>query len=548
MTDSSFVTKSRFFVAATALGLLANWPILAPLWRSDSVAAAAGHSATAVALSLVCLLAFSSFRYVGFLLVPLLCLSAALYLHFGVVVNAHLFAGIFQTQPQEVRTFLTLTLLIKLAVGLLLGIGLAWYLKPRTPTRWYRTALGLAALAGYLIIIYAAKPHWAKNSTLFPYNIHRGLSDYLGIRAKTQAKLLSKQNLGNAFPLDVTAVDPDLTLVFVLGESARADHLPFNGYYRQTMPKLTKFANLISFHDVWSCGGDTGRSLPCLMTRATREDRDRSNSETSFVSVLRSARFDTSWISADGRAYDWTIPINTIASEAEHLYFREEATAFLRRGNITPPCEGCDGYHLPLTLDLIRQAREHARSIVVMQTHGSHLEFADRYPKSDALFKPECSESFQNIRNCSLQEVANSYDNTVLYTDHILYELIEKIKDRNALLIYVADHGQHLGEDNEFFHGYLVQDHSRAPIRRVPWLVWASDTYAARHPDTLATMRANSERAISHDYVFHSVLDCIGIKSDVVDRSLSICSEQMSPRSAPPPMAYQDDRLPAKGE
>ena len=55
-------------------------------------------------------------------------------------------------------------------------------------------------------------------------------------------------------------------------------------------------------------------------------------------------------------------------------------------------------------------------------------------------------------------------------------------------------------------------------------MVWASNSYKAEYPKKwLAIKEAVKNNNISHDYIFHSILDCLGIQSEIVDRSLSLC-------------------------
>ena len=63
-------------------------------------------------------------------------------------------------------------------------------------------------------------------------------------------------------------------MVFVVGETARADHFGLNGYTRNTTPLLAKQSNLYSFKDAVSCGTSTAYSVPCMFSYANRENYD----------------------------------------------------------------------------------------------------------------------------------------------------------------------------------------------------------------------------------------------------------------------------------
>ena len=87
---------------------------------------------------------------------------------------------------------------------------------------------------------------------------------------------------------------------------------------------------------------------------------------------------------------------------------------------------------------------------------------------------PECTEEGTK---CSIQEEINAYDNSILYTDHFLHDLTEKLKDKNAIVFYTSDHGESPGENNGMrLHG--TPRHIAPPEQfRVPFIVWMSDNY-----------------------------------------------------------------------
>jgi lipid A ethanolaminephosphotransferase len=98
--------------------------------------------------------------------------------------------------------------------------------------------------------------------------------------------------------------------------------------------------------------------------------------------------------------------------------------------------------------------------------------------------------------------------------------VIERVKDRNALVIYTSDHAESLGEGGRFLHG-----HEDAPEDyAVPMMWWASDSFIARHEAAWKKLESHAKDTASHDVIFHSLLDCAGISSSVIDPSLSLCA------------------------
>ncbi|WP_289303273.1 sulfatase-like hydrolase/transferase, partial [Methylophaga sp. UBA3996] len=85
------------------------------------------------------------------------------------------------------------------------------------------------------------------------------------------------------------------------------------------------------------------------------------------------------------------------------------------------------------------------------------------------------------LQKCSNEELRNAYDNTILYTDHVLAQLIQYLDNLSSqsidtAMIYVSDHGESLGEHNLYLHG---TPYFAAPSQQthVPMVVWLSDNY-----------------------------------------------------------------------
>ena len=114
----------------------------------------------------------------------------------------------------------------------------------------------------------------------------------------------------------------------------------------------------------------------------------------------------------------------------------------------------------------------------------------------------------------------NSYDNTILYTDYFLAEVINRLRDRKAVLLYQSDHGEALGEEGVWLHA------SDSPAaHRAAGFVWLSPAYEAAHPTYLEALRRNASRPYRTDYLFHSVLDAGAVRSPYLDASLSVFNE-----------------------
>jgi lipid A ethanolaminephosphotransferase len=151
--------------------------------------------------------------------------------------------------------------------------------------------------------------------------------------------------------------------------------------------------------------------------------------------------------------------------------------------------------------------------LIVLHTSTSHgPSYSKKYPPQFEVFKPVCNSV--ELSKCSQEELINAYDNTIVYTDYILSQLIDnlnQLKDYNSAMIFVSDHGESLGEKNLYMHGLPL---SLAPEEqyKIPFIVWMSDSTKQVKPNTL----------LSQNHVFHSVLNFLGIESPIYDEKMNI--------------------------
>ncbi len=313
-----------------------------------------------------------------------------------------------------------------------------------------------------------------------------------------------------------------LAVIVVVGESARADHFGLNGYQRPTTPIMEKTPSLLNFADAHSCSASTTVAIPCMLTRMTMSDLpgeySSSNRKTylyqqiatekSFISVFRKHGFDTAWFSLNYLLGRKNAPISMLLNEAETVVFRNETEAGY--------AEALDESLLG-KLDRYLEAHDD-RLMLALHTRGSHWNYSQRYPPAFKHFTPECAE--RAPYQCGSKQLVNSYDNSILYTDWFISEVIKRVENRNAIIFYTSDHGESLGEDGIYTHSVM----SRREQRHIPLIIWASETYRGLNGDLFDTLATRRKNPVSHDNMFHTILGCSGITGDVIDKELDLCS------------------------
>jgi glucan phosphoethanolaminetransferase (alkaline phosphatase superfamily) len=301
----------------------------------------------------------------------------------------------------------------------------------------------------------------------------------------------------------VAPQSPEL-YVLVVGESSRRHNWELYGYGRDTNPRLAKMENLVVFRDVVTQAAVTRMSVPLILTRGSIEDEQRAMRERSIVSLFHEAGFATHWLSTQQRD-PFTGAINRYPKEADSARF------FERRH---------DGVLVDALRELLAEdGAGEQKMFVVIHTLGSHFTLTSRYPRDFARFPDGLESSFLPDGNSGWSDrehLVNAYDNTVLYTDHVLAELIGVLQKRPGIkgLFYVSDHGDNLRDDARDLFGHYHNNEYDLPI---PMLFWYSDEYARSYPEKLEIARANSSRPLNTRAVFYSLSDLAAIRLDDPD-------------------------------
>lgn len=297
----------------------------------------------------------------------------------------------------------------------------------------------------------------------------------------------------------------DFTLVLVVGESLRSDHLQLLGAERLTTPRLAAEPGLVAFNG-WSCDTSTRHALACMFVRhEALEPSDGWSpdrvTEGPVFDVFDHLGFDVELYAMQAEAGFYR------QTRAHHFRLREEVAAGRPEG------QPLDEWLLPPVQQKLARTPG-GRQLIVLHMKGSHFHYSARHPRAFARWQPECLDVQQN---CTETELRNSYDNSILYTDHVLAELLNLLRDRPALLVVTSDHGQSISATARF-HG---TPRAIAPPeqRRVPLLFWASPPLLAQ-PPFAARMQALRDRAaasadtpVPHGHLFASLLGCAGIES-----------------------------------
>lgn len=327
-----------------------------------------------------------------------------------------------------------------------------------------------------------------------PYNIYSATQNYL-----------KKSNLAlDSIETKLTTNDEDLNIIFVLGETVRADHLGLNGYSRNTTPLLSKRKNIISYPNIYTNLTYTAVSVPQILTNKSIFNTQRMDKSYSIYSVLNQTKYTTYWIGNQTPEKSFSKLINQN-----------------KKVEIIDPYRSVFSYHKKHDIELLQPFKSSFKisknQFFTIHMIGSHWYYESRYPESFKIYKPTTNSKY--IPSTTDEQMINSYDNTLHYLDFVLNELISTIEDTNSVIIYLSDHGEILGENGKWLHAQESKASTNPAM-----IVWYSDIFKTSHPKLVKNLTSNSQKKITTDFLYHSILDLISVKNTKFDKNQSIFS------------------------
>lgn len=307
----------------------------------------------------------------------------------------------------------------------------------------------------------------------------------------------------------ISATDTDRELIiFVVGETARADRFSLNGYERETNPLLKKEA-VTSFSNVWACGTSTALSVPCMFSIYNQSEYSDAKAQTTenILDILKRAGIAVTWLDNNSDSKGVALRVN----------FED-----YKRPEKNPICDlECRDEGMLANLQTYIDNHQEGDLFIVLHQMGNHgPAYYKRYPKTFEKFSPACQTN--QLENCSKEEIDNAYDNAILYTDYFLSKVIQVLKDNDAqfetALFYVSDHGESLGEHGVYLHGlpYFIAPDEQL---RVPAIMWFGDNFNDPAVKSLSNRR---DGKYSHDNIFHTILGFMEIETSLYNKELDI--------------------------
>lgn len=436
------------------------------------------------------------------------CISLYFITFYGVLIDSDMIQNVVQTDIKEVKDLLSWRLVLSVIIVLLFCVFiLRIRIENNTEQGFFKKirVRVLSALLGCSIFLIAFVPLSKTfipffrtyneirmyNIPFYPiYAVYRYYVRFL--KPKSEFKTIGD----DAFKEDNATKK---LLVLVVGETARAANYSLGGYTKNDTNFYTNKNNVVFFDNFSSCGTATAVSLPCMFSLSKRQNYSSSEYQENVMDILQKTGVKASWI--DNNSGECKGVCDRLSDKQQLSSDWDE--------NLLP--------FLKERLDSLD-----TQNIIVLHLQGSHgPAYYKRYPSEFKKFTPTCDTN--ELSKCDSEALINTYDNTLLYTDYLLSEIIKLLKEKKdyeSSLLYLSDHGESLGENGIYLHG---MPYAIAPSYQthIPVIFWSSDE------NLMTTAQNHKSLNLSQDNLFSTLLGYFNIQTAVYEPSYDLLNQAL---------------------
>ena len=302
-------------------------------------------------------------------------------------------------------------------------------------------------------------------------------------------------------------------VVLIIGESFARFHSSLYGYDKLTNPHLKTLHDkflLFCFDSIDAPAPTTSISFQYMLTTFDREEKKHQITKWyehhSVIELMEECGFDCYWFSNQARAGNLNYIARVFAESCKQSFFfqQEGAIDYSNRHDIVL---ADSSYQFVQKMNLHNQ-----HNFIIYHMMGSHFVYSKRYTnqfnrfsKNDYIKYPE-----------NQREILATYDNSLLYNDYVVNQIIDIYKDVETIILYVPDHGQDMFRSSPDYHthGKINDPVSYAYGVEIPFMIYASPLYQERHPDVVERIkyRQNHTKVWNSENLPYLIMDLIGVK------------------------------------
>lgn len=430
------------------------------------------------------------------------------------LVGAGIVTALLQTNSHESGEFLRMYVGVKGAAAAVLLVvailaGRRWLKEPRLTlsTRHRRSRALLLFLAAGLAAggcLWQQYHSFVVNDSLDIPVVRFGRAVDTSVRNIQAFENLKQQASAD---VELTANGSDVPyVVFILGEATNRDRLHLYGYPLANTPNLDELAakgDIAVFRDTISPKSATVPVLRELFTFHDVESDQEWYHYNNLIDVMKAAGYRTYWLSNQESSGIWGNVAQLFAGRSDVKQFTQLRESHEDSGKL-------DEELFPL-LDQALQ-KPAAKNFYVLHLMGGHGLYYMRFPYSFSKFTKDDVPAPQDVLSDERRTEIAQYANAMYYNDFVVSSLIGKFQDKEAIVIYLPDHGETIYDDGGNLAGHVDENPNHQQLE-IPMIFWASPAYKAHHPEKWQAICAAVNQPYMTDDMIHTIMDLLDIRT-----------------------------------
>lgn len=326
-------------------------------------------------------------------------------------------------------------------------------------------------------------------------------------------------------------------IVLIIGESYGKLHSQQYGYFMETTPRqvaLEKTRKLTKFTDVVTCWNLTSFVFKNTFSTHVIGEKGEWCDYPLFPELFRKAGYHVTFIT------------NEFLPQAKEAVYDFSGGFFLNNPQLSKLQFDSRNTELH-TLDdgLLEDYDKHLKAVedsnkynlTIFHLMGQHVDYKTRYKHEQGKFWASSYEDKRPELSDKQRKVLSYYDNATLYNDSIVAQIVKRYSKKNAIVIYMPDHGEECYEGNR---GFICRNHSAAidwPLAHyefeIPFWIYCSQKYISSHRDIYRQIKKSKNKRYMTDALPHLLLYLAGIETPTYNAKYNILSpeyDEMRPR------------------
>ena len=303
---------------------------------------------------------------------------------------------------------------------------------------------------------------------------------------------------------------PDIVLV--IGESYNKHHSQLYGYDKPTAPRQVAMAeegSLVPFTDVVASWNLTSFVFKHMFSLWAVGQEGEWCDEPLFPEVFRKA------------GYHVTFLTNQFEPKAKEAVFDFSGGFFLSDPEFSKRQFDVRNHQTyrydDALLKVYDKQKKGQNNLTIFHLMGSHVDYRARYPHTMQYFIPQMYHR-PELTDKQVR-ILSDYDNSLRYNDSIVYAVTQRFIDKDALVIYVPDHGEEIFDGKPYMYGRMHGANIDYRLARnemeIPFWIWGSPKYIENHPYGWQAIQAAKDRPLMTDVLPQLLLYLGGISTSL---------------------------------